>query len=183
MAPLLIGKAALGGVAATTGLFGTAGAFTIGQTLLTTGIAASVFGQFQAGRAAEVQAEADAALFEQNAKLKEREAAEKLRRGRVQAELMGEEGEEFAGRALAIIGKSGVQLKGSPALVLDDRAEKFEADRMQILENAFKGRGFSLQEAEIQRFKGRSAIARGKNKKRAATLSAAGTLLTGFGGT
>ncbi len=188
MAPLLFGSAATtAGVAgatttaaATTGLIGTAGAFALAPTLLTVGTGLAVGGALKAGAAAQQESKLQQQILEQNAKIKEREAKEVERRGRIQAEIFGEFAEETLGATLARIGKSGVT-GVTPALVLDKLEDDLESERRQILENAFKGRSFTESQATGLRFQGTVAGRRGRNLRRSSFIKAGTTAGLGFG--
>lgn len=92
VAPLLVGVAASGGAAATAGLFGAAGAFSLGTTLTTLGALAGVASAIggakaadaqSAARQAQLQAQADADAF--NARVAEQNA--EIVRGQTAAQL------------------------------------------------------------------------------------------------
>lgn len=152
---LLFGAAAnaAAGTAATTGLLGSAGAFSAGTALASAGSVIGALGAIGQGRAAS-----DAANY--NARLAEMEAASKERaqRDASQRQLSG---------IRASIGKSGATSAGTPLLVLADSAANAEIDALNTRY------GGALQ-SSIYR-------AGGADARRAGTIRAGASLLTGFG--
>ncbi len=149
---------------------------------LVVGAGLQAYGQYQAGKAAEAEGKMEQQILDYNARLKEREAAAELERARAEARRFGKEGEALLAEQQVGLAKGGVLAEvGTPALLLETTAQELEADRMQILREGFLSESFRLSEAEGLRFEGRAAKVRGKNIRRAKTLQAGGTLLTGFG--
>ena len=146
------------------------------------GVGLQAAGQIQAGQAAKAQGEAEQEILNQNAKLKEREAAAELARSREEARQFGKEGEALLGKQQVTLAKGGVlTAQGTPALLLEETAKELEADRMSILREGFLNESFRLSEAENLRYQGRAAKAKGENLAKGSILSAGGTLLTGYG--
>lgn len=102
--PLLFGLGASGTAAATTGLIGAGGAFSLGTTLGTVGAIGSALGAIGQGRAADRAAN-------YNASLAEAEAASKEAAQRAAAQRQ-------IGSIRANIGKSGATSAGTPLMVL-----------------------------------------------------------------
>ncbi len=158
------------------------GLATIAVVAIAAGAGVQAYGQYQQGKAAEAQGKAEQQILEHNAKLKEREADAERKRARVAAEQFELEGEALLGTQQVGFAKGGVlTTEGTPALVLEETAQALNIDRMRILEEGFLAGSFRESEAEGLRFQGRAAKARGKNIKRAQTLAAGGTILTGIG--
>ncbi len=150
------------------------------------GIGAGVqaFGAIQQGRAAEAQGKLDQQIADQNALLKERQAALEVERAREEARIFGREGEALLGTQQVALAKGGVLTSiGTPAFLLEETERELELDRRAILKEGFLAESFRLSEAENLRFGGRVAKARGKNLRRASTFGAVGSILTGFGDT
>ena len=151
-------------------------------TIALVGVGMQAAGQIQAGQAAKAQGEAEQEILNQNAKLKEREAAAELARSREEARQFGKEGEALLGKQQVTLAKGGVlTAQGTPALLLEETAKELEADRMAILRDGFLNESFRLSEAENLRYQGRAAKAKGENLAKGSILSAGGTLLTGYG--
>ena len=151
MAPLGFGKAAAGGAAATTGLFGAGGKFALGQTLATVGTGLGVFGALQAGQAGQ-----QAAAFNMESARMEgvmREAAQRQQSQRQIASIR------------AGISKSGVTTEGTPLMVLAESAANAEID-------ALNTRFSTGRQMELERMRGTQA-------RRAAYWSAGTSLLAG----
>lgn len=150
---LLFGSAAAGGAAATTGILGSGGAFSLGTALGTAGSVIGALGAIGQGRAAS-----DAANY--NARLAEMEAASKERAQRDASQ------RQLAG-IRASLGKSGATSAGTPLLVLADSAANAEIDALNTRY------GGALQ-SSIYR-------ASGADARRAGAIRAGASLLTGFG--
>lgn len=146
------GSAATATTAATTGLFGAGGAFSLGQTLATVGTGLGALGNIRAG-----QAEAGAARY--NAEMANREAANK-------ANLIRQEGDRRQGQMRAAISKSGVRMEGTPLMVLAESAANNEIDAMNAIQTG-------QMTSNLYR-------AQGTNARRAGNIRAGTSLLTGL---
>lgn len=151
--PLLFGAAASGTAAATTGLIGAGGAFSLGTALGTAGTALGALGAIGQGRAADKAASYNASLAEAEAASRERAQREAARRQ--------------IGSIRAGIGKSGATSAGTPLMVLAESAANAEID-------ALNTRYGGTTQAGIYR-------AGGADARRAGTIRAGTSLLTGFG--
>ena len=151
MAPLALGTAGVGGAAATTGLFGTAGSFALAPTLMTLGTGMGVMGAMQAGRAGQ-----QAAAFNMESARMEGAAKEAAQRRESSRQL---------GSIRAGISKSGARMEGTPLMVLAESAANAEID-------ALTTRFSTGRQMELERMRGTQA-------RRAAYWSAGTSLLTG----
>lgn len=137
----------------------------VGIGLAGAGTATSVVGQVKAGNAASRQAQANAAIAEQNAQNAVADAA-------IAESQQREKDRHILARGRALIGASGVQPEGSPALVMAENARQAEMDALIIR------RGGKL-EAQSARAEGAAQLAAGKAAKTASRYGAGSTLLTG----
>ena len=150
---LLVGVEASAGVAATTGLFGSAGQFALGTTLSTVGIAVGALGAIQGGKAENI-----AAQFNVDSARVEAQARETAQRTAAQRQL---------GSIRAGVSKSGATMAGTPLAVLSESAANAEID---ALNTRYSGQ----REAALYE-------ARGRNAKTAGYVRAGTSLLTGAG--
>lgn len=151
--PFLFGAAASGGAAATTGLLGAGGAFSAGTALATAGTVLSGLSAISQGRAAGKAADYNANLALAEASSKEAAQREAARRQ--------------IGSIRANIGKSGATSAGTPLMVLAESAANAEID-------ALNTRYGGATQSSIYR-------AGGADARRAGTIRAGTSLLTGFG--
>ena len=75
--------------------------------------------------------------------------------------------------------KSGVRLEGTPLEVLQEMYAEAEIEKEVIMYNAKVDSADRIETGVIQRMQGAAALARGKNRKKAAYLGAGETLLSG----
>lgn len=151
--PLLFGLGASGTAAATTGLIGAGGAFSLGTALGTAGTVLGGLGAIGQGRAAD-----KAANYNANLALAEASSKEAAQRAAAQRQISG---------IRANIGKSGATSAGTPLMVLAESAANAEID-------ALNTRYGGATQASIYR-------AGGADARRAGTIRAGTSLLTGFG--
>jgi len=133
------------------------------------GTGMEVYGQIQAGRAAEKTAEYNAALARRDADIEKQraefeEAQHRRRVGR------------FKGRQQALFAKAGVQLEGSPLLVMEETAAEAELEALAIRRGGEIKASRFMAEAGLRQYTG-------KQKKRTAYIRAGASLLTGAGET
>jgi hypothetical protein len=170
------------------------------------GLGLQLKGQYEAGKAAQAQAETQQAILNQeaetrqaiaahNAEIARRQAEDEREAARVAAEKFEKEGERLRGTQRVQIGRGGVlATEGTPALLLEETAQELEQERLDILKEGFR-RGEFLEsqavglefrgatEARSLRFQGAAARTRGINIARGTRLASVGTLLTGAGQT
>ncbi len=171
--PLAVGTAATtGGAAATAGLVGTAGALSLGTTLATAGVAASIAGtvfavgaEREAGKTAKQVAEQNAANLKVQADQERLVVKEEQKR-------LGEEKERRVSRLRILAANAGIDLVGTPLLQAETIAGEFEEER-QFIGQAGRQRRFGLEfRAGQQRLRGRAA-------RRTSRFRVGSTLLTG----
>ncbi len=150
---LLFGAAASGGAAATTGLIGAGGAFSAGTALASAGTALGALGALGQGQASGAAADYNARLAQDEATSKE--AAQRADAQRRLSTIRSQ------------IGKSGATSAGTPLLVLADSAANAEID-------ALNTRYGGTAQSALYR-------AGGADARRAGTIRAGTSLLTGFG--
>lgn len=171
-----------------------------------TGLGLQLKGQYEAGKAAQAQAETQQAILNQdaaardaiakhNAEIARRQAEDEREAARIAAEKFEKEGEQFVGTQKVQIARGAVlSAEGTPALLLEETAQELEQERLDILKEGFR-RGEFLEsqavglefrgatEARSLRFQGAAARTRGINIARGTRLASMGTLLTGAGQT
>lgn len=172
--PLLSGAAAgVGGMAA---IAATPTAIT---AMGATGLGLGVLGQFQAGRAAEAQAESQAAWHEYSARLSEREARETQEAAAYEEEKLRKAGVRLKATQRARYAKAGVMLEGSPEDVLVETAEEIAMDALMIRRGGMAGAQRYTAEAALERMAGKSALLKGRAARRASYWGMGATALTG----
>ena len=139
-------------------------------------------GQIQAGQEAKAQAEREADIAAQNAKLKEAEAKAEQEAAAAAAEQFGKEADELTARQQVLYAKGGVEpSKGSSLTTIVKTAKDLEDDRLAILREGMISSAQRRAEANIYRMRGSAARSRGKSALRGSRLSAAGTILSTVG--
>lgn len=134
------------------------------------GAAAGLGSGVMQAKAATDAAEAESDAAEYNRQLE-------LQRGSHEMERRHREGRRLIGRQIAVLGKSGVLLEGSPLHFLAQNAAEIDADAHQAL---WEARG----SAELLRMRGNAARDRGRSQAQAALLggvSSAGQSLLSSG--
>ena len=150
-------------------------------TLLIAGGALTAKGQIEQGRAARQAGRDQEAIANRNALLAERQAEAEQQAAIEAAKQQRRRGEALKGAQRAAIAKSGVLARGTPLAVIVETAENLEADRLNILREGAISAAQRKAQADILRFQGAAAKARGKATARASNLAAAGTILTTVG--
>lgn len=147
-----------------------------------TGLGLQMKGQYEAGKAAERQAESETEWREYEAKLKEREATERLEAAAYEEKKHRKAGERLKARQRVAFGKAGVLPTGSALEVLEETASELEMDALMIRRGGTVGAQRLTAGAQLSRFAGRSALLRGRAKRRASYYQMAGTGLGGGAG-
>lgn len=115
---LLTGAAASGGNAATSGLFGTAGEFALGNTLSTVGTVASIAGQRESSSAQSDALKAEADLIK--------------RQGEFDVAQREDEAKKLKSRQIISAAKSGVKRTGSVLEVMSEASQIAEEEALAI---------------------------------------------------
>jgi len=144
-----------------------------------TGLGLQMKGQYEAGKAAQRQAESEAALREYNAQLAEREAIEAQEAAAYEESKHRKAGERLKGRQRTLYAKAGVTFEGTPLDVMEQTAAELETDALMIRRGGLIGAQRLTAESQLQRFAGRSALLRGRAARRSSQL---GMLTTGLMG-
>lgn len=182
MASLLLGAAAVGGKAATAGLFGVGGKLALAQTLTTVGTGVAAAGQVAAGRAAEVEAESARNIANYNAAVMEQEAKAVRQKATFEQQRQAKRAARIRSTMQARIGVTGaVPTRGAPLLATAEQEAELELENLLIGYEGEIGARRAISAAEQERLKGRLAVQRGEAAKRAGYFRAGTTLLTGFG--
>lgn len=152
----------------------------LAMTAASTGVA--MYGQHQAGKAAQSQANYQAAVGRNNAILAQRAADDSRRRGEVAAAESVRRNNQLAGRQRAVLASNGVLVdEGSALDLLGDTAEMGKLDELTIRNNAEReALGY---EAQGMNFKGQAEmdLLAGTSARNAANTNAFSTALSGAG--
>ena len=132
-----------------------------------TGLGMQMKGRMEAGKAAERQAESEAAWNEYNAKLAEREAEEKLTAAAYEEKKHRQAGERLKKRRITQAGQGGILPIGSFALMQKKMASELEEDALNIRRGGQVGAQSLTAEAQLSRMSGRSALLKGRAARRA----------------
>lgn len=144
-----------------------------------TGLGLTALGQLQAGRAAEAQGESEEAFAEYNAQLAEREAEEAQEAAAGEERRHRKAGVRLKATQRARFGALGVTPEGSPLDVMAETAAELERDALTIRRGGQLGYQRFTAEASLQRIAGRSALLRGRARRRASYLGIGATALSG----
>lgn len=131
------------------------------------GVAMSAASSIQQGKQQKAMSEYNAAVARQEAEaIKEATAYEELRQK--------EQAKKLRGRQLALYGKSGVLMEGTPLEVMEETAAQAELDTLAI-------RRAGATSASRQESQAQLDIIRGRSAERAGYYGAGTSLLTGAG--
>lgn len=144
-----------------------------------TGLGLQMKGQYEAGKAAERQAKSEAQWAEYKAQLEEREATERQEAAAVEEKKHRKAGERLKARQRVAVGKAGVLPVGSVSEVLEETASELETDALMIRRGGLTGAQRLREGAQLTRYAGRSALLRGRARRRASYYRMAGTGLGG----
>lgn len=144
-----------------------------------TGLGLQMKGQYEAGKAAESQAESEAAWNEYNAQLAEREAREAQEVAAYEEKKLRKGGERLKARQRVLYAKAGVTPEGSPLEVMEQTASELEMDALMIRRGGQLGYQRYTAQAGLERMAGKSALLRGRAARRASYWKMG---VTGFGG-
>ena len=140
-----------------------------------------VFGQIQAGQAAEVQAESARNIAEYNAAVARQEAKAIEQRTAIEQKQQAEEAARVQSALEAGLGASGaVTTAGAPLMLQAKQASESELENLMI---GYRGRvkaGRARSQAKLDVMEGKVAEQRGKATARGKYIGAGATLLTGF---
>jgi hypothetical protein len=143
------------------------------------GAATTAYGQVQAGKAAEGQANYQAAVGRNNAIIAERQARDSEERGAADELAQRRQTAAILGKQRAGMAANGVDLSsGSPLDILGDTAAFGELDALTVRSNAAReAYGYRNQGAQFTSDAAATTIA-GKNSRKASYIGAGSTLLT-----
>lgn len=181
MGTLLLGTAAVGGKAATAGLFGTAGKLALAQTLTTVGTGIAAAGAIQAGQAAGVEAESAQRIANYNAAIQEQEAKAAEQKTAFEQTRQAEAAARAKSRLRARLAATGAVPGPGQELLIEEQAAELELEQLLIGYEGEIAASRARSQAELDILSGRLAKRRGKVAKRAGFVRAGTTLLTGFG--
>lgn len=190
--PLLVGSAAgvgaVGPVAATAGLFGSAGAFSLGTALSTIGTATSLFGTLTSMRGSQQQAQSsaqaaryNAAVAANNATIAKQNSAWAAQHGQQETAAALAKNRAEAGAIQANQGASGVDIGSESAL--DVRSSAKETGQLSAIDIRTKAaRQAYGYDIEAQDFQNQSQLdkAQARNDLAAGDINASSTLLSGI---
>lgn len=146
-------------------------------TLASAGVAA--YGQYQQGKTAQSQAKAQAAWNLYNSKVAKREAEVERQATTFDLQQQKKRAGRLLARQRALIGKSGVEIEGSPLLVAEDTAAELAKEQINIqLRGTRRAMGFETQSI-LDVSKASAAKQRAAGFGRAAVIGAGGSILQG----
>lgn len=135
---------------------------------------AAAYGTLEAGAQAEKAGKEQKRMADFNADLAVRDAAQKLDVASAEESRHRKAGAAFKAEQRAGYAKAGVTLEGTPMDFLEETAIRLEGDALNIRQAGYVGYQDSMMEAQLQRWAGRTALARGRNQRRASYISAGG---------
>ena len=151
-APLMLGVAGTSTAAATTGLFGAAGAFSFMQTASTLGTAFSAFSTLQAGSA-------ENAMYKSQAKWDELRARQERLKGQQEANAIKDDLAKSIASANARGAASGIDItSGSPVTAVNNAIDDANMAWSIAKDNADINAGAYTQNAYMARQKGKNAV-------------------------
>jgi len=137
------------------------------------------YSQYQQGKAQQQAANYQADIEDRNAKLAMRQAEDATARGAQEELNLRRQTAKLKGSQIAAIGASGGDLSGSAIDLLTDTAHQSELDAANIRYNSQRERwGYEVQ-ASNHRGQANAYRAAASNAKKAGTMGAVGSLLTG----
>lgn len=144
------------------------------------GLGMTMAGQYQSGREAKAQAESQAAWNEYNAQLAEREAAEAQEAAAYEEKKFRKGGERLKARQRALYAKSGVVIsEGSPLEKMEETASELEMEALNIRRTGQLGYQRYTAQAGLERMMGKSALLKGRARRRASYWRMGATGLSG----
>ncbi len=146
---------------------------------LVAGTAIQAYGQYQAGKAADQQSKAEAAWHNYNAQVAKREAEAEREATRAQATQQAKKAKAFQARQFSLIGASGVNIEGSPLLVVEDTAEQLKLEEIDILKHGARRASFYESQSILDTFSAGATRSRGSAARSAGRMGAFGSILTG----
>lgn len=144
-----------------------------------TGLGLQMKGQYEAGKAAQIQSESEAALREYNAQLAEQEAVEAQEAAAFEERKFRKGAERLKARQRTLYAKAGITPEGTPLDVMEQTATELGIDALMIRRGGQLGARGLTAEAQLQRFAGKSALLRGRAARRASRLQMLTTGLMG----
>lgn len=170
-APVFAG-AAFTTTVSTSFLYGATAATIAADAALAAG-AVGMFSTLQAGEMAEQLGKDQRMISEFNAELDEREAEQKLDVAGAEEIRHRKAGAAFKAEQRAGYAKAGVTLEGTPMDFLEEQAIRLEGDALNIRRSGSIGYQDSMVSADLNRYAGRTAFARGRNQRRGSYATAA----------
>lgn len=147
--------------------------------MMAVGTGLSVYSQVQQGRAAQAEAETEAAWQEYNARVAEGEARLREQQAAVQTGDARRQAQQTQARQRAQIAASGLATTGTPLEVMNETAANLERSILEVSRRgAMEAQQFRSQ-AGINLFQAETAKLRGRNAMKAAYIDAASTAFQG----
>lgn len=144
-----------------------------------TGLGLQIKGQYEAGKAAQVQAKSEAVWREYNAQLAERETIEAREAAALEESKLRAGGERLKATQRARFAKAGVTFEGTPEDVFEETATELEFDARMIRRGGLIGAQRFTAEAGLERLIGKSALLRGSAARRVSRYGQAATAVGG----
>ncbi len=153
----------------------------IAVTAILVGGGIQAYGQYQQGKQAQQQAKAQSAINLYNSKVAKRQAEAEAAAARFESKQAKKRAKALKGKQRALIGKSGVEVEGSPLLVQEDTAAEL-ATEIANIRTTGQRRVKAFESQSILDISAASAAkARARGFGRAAVIGAGSTLLQSAG--
>ena len=173
---LILGAKAVGATAATSGLFGTAGVWSAGQSALTLGTAASAFGAIRSGQTAAANFKYQAHMARYHAQINDNNALMRERAAEVEADLFDDRAKLLLSKQNVAFAKSGVAInQDTPLEVAAKTAADLTTERLAILYRGKVGAEAERHAAVGQRFAAVNAARNVREARAGGYLSAGAT--------
>jgi Tfp pilus assembly protein PilE len=145
------------------------------------GASVQAYGQYQQNKTAQGQAKAQSAWNLYNSKVAKREAEAEQAANLFESKQQKKAADRLKARGRAIRGASGVDVEGSPLLVMEDTAEELAKEQQQTRISGTRRVSALESQSILDVSRASAAKARASGFGRAAPISAGGTLLSGAG--
>ncbi len=153
----------------------------ISITLAVTAAAIAASASIAAGQAAAQEAAAQKKMAEYNARLMEAEGKARMEAAQQEEKKISKEQELYLGYQKAAFAKQGFSIEeGSSVDVMADTYGEFATDRLLTLRNGLLEQLQLNSSAGLERVRGKVAMQKGRNIRRASYLSAGGSIAGGL---
>jgi len=141
------------------------------------------YSTYQQGVTAKRQAASQAAWNEYNASIARREAEAERKASAFEAQQFRRKGKMLSARQRSLIGASGVELEGSPLLVMEDTAAQLALQEGNIRQGGIRRQMAYQSQSILDMYAASAARSRGRSAYQSSVLSAGSSLLSGASNT